>query len=618
MRDGASAETKRSAHPCPICAKRKVKCDRLIPCTNCVKRGQEKECIEANRKSELETNSYLSFTKILQLWQKYEYWIMDIGLLKTDNTKVADNFVDVSDDLQECKYWMTFLKRDQSFKLLDYSMERLGALYFGCFSDIGELYLLLEEYWQRRDMESGNTEDPPLFSSDDYYSDTLLWSLFTLTVYYMPLKELRKVIPLPLNHQPLSKSIREENDEQKWTEDVKIDIIGAFTECTVSQLYCAKFLSTADVRLVQIYLILANTSFPWTNICLANSMRIICFQISKAFHLNDFKLSMSDSTLLRLTKLNCEKLWYRLCICDYLHSNPNSNICFHTELSSLLQHAAYLEDLPNVDVYQSEQNFEVFFWKIVSLDRDLDQYLTKDIKPPLKTLDAIQRQIEIFNEKHSMEQESNILKSDFEKFLITYLLRMISWKLYKIYFIYHDAANSFDKSIHYAKSLISLIVRNIRQSKKIIFNSHYMVLQSVVRISSFYAFYSLFKQSDAVEELNLDISELISNLPSVFKSKLVNLQYLLSRFSYLRTIWTTVQLKDTSDYLKHPVIEILQNDVDSVSQRFQQFPSLIRNVNSISRKRSFDDHQSNVIEHNSLRQIISRFESQHPIESAIA
>lgn len=523
----------------------------------------------------------------------------------------------IKEDLQECDYWLDYLTRDQSFYLLDHSMERLGALYFGCVSDVGELYFMLEEYWKRRDME---VEHKSIREScpDEYYWNAILWAIFTLTIYYMPLERISEVFPVP---PLLKRNIERPNDTDTnslWSETLHLALFKSFSQCTITQLYAADFVANPDIRLVQVYLILSNTIFPQGNVYLSDGLLMQCFHLAKLFHVNDFKPLLDDTTALRLTKLTCEKLWYRLCICDYLQAGPNKPIDFHTELSSLLQHAAYLEDLPNVDIYQSEDNFEVLYWKILSLERDLDQYLLRGTKPPLKTLDAVERQIEIFNTKLSSTEENGSLNSDFEKFLATFLLRTISWKLYKMYFIYYNTSNALAKTLIYAKSLITLLVKNIKKQQNIIFNKNPIILRSLARISTFYAFYAMFSQSVEIENLNLDIAELLSNLSEMFDSELISVKYLLGRFNSLKSIWANVRLIDTEDSFRHPVIRILQNDIDKVSQRFDKRPSLIKGMGvQISKRRKLDDNEDNEKHGGGFNSIVSEFELQYAIERIV-
>lgn len=523
----------------------------------------------------------------------------------------------IKEDLQECDYWMDYLTRDQSFYLLDYSMERLGALYFGCVSDVGELYFMLEEYWKRRDMEVEHNSIGE-FCPDEYYWNAILWAIFTLAIYYIPLERISEVFPTP---QLLKRNIERPNDtdtDSLWSEELHLALFKSFSQCTITQLYAADFIANPDIRLVQVYLILSNTIFPQENVCLSDGLLMQCFHLAKLFHANDFKPLLDDTTALRLTKLTCEKLWYRLCICDYLQAGPNKPIDFHTELSSLLQHAAYLEDLPNVDIYQSEDNFEVLSWKILSLDRDLDQYLLKGTKPPLKTLDAVERQIEIFNAKLSSTEENGSLNSDFERFLAAFLLRTISWKLYKMYFIYYNTSNALAKTLIYAKSLITLLVKNIKKQQNIIFNKNPIILRSLARISTFYAFYATFSQSVEIENLNLDIAELLSNLSKIFDLELISVKYLLDRFNSLKLIWANVRLIDTEDSFRHPVIRILQNDIDKVSQRFDKRPSLIKGMGVlISKKRKLEANEENEKHGRGLNSIVSEFELQYPIERIV-
>lgn len=599
------SELQKSKHPCAICAKRKVKCDRLIPCTNCVKRGFEKQCLQ--RSVEVGQGADRN-SAVLGLWQSYEYWVTDIGLFKSQDVDPANTFVDLKEDIDECQYWCEFMTRETSFKLLDHCVERLGCLYFGCLSDISDLYLLLEEFWQRRDDAK---ERNALLSVDDYYSNALLWSLFALAVYYMPLEMLSSVFPKkPSSHLAKYADV----DSDLWTEKSQLQLSRCFTNCSVIQLHEANFLANPDVRLLQVYVILSATGYPHREVSASNTLLLMCFNIAKLCHVDDFRPLITDSTAMRLTKITCEKIWYSLCSCDYLQSGPRKPTVFHTEISSLLQHAAYLEDLPNTDVYQSEDSFEALYWKILSLDRDLNQYLIKGTKPPLKTLDAIQRQTDIFTRKITSSEDSASLASDFARFLVSFLLNTILWKLHKMYFIYFDIASGLAKSVQYTKNLVALVVRNIKNRKNILFNKHPVVIQSFARIAVFYAFYEMVTGSVEIRDLNLDIKEMLQNLSNVLEPHLSGLFYLVSRLRMLKTLWESMESETFGNILEHPVMIILQNDIDTFSQQALERPSMIRGSTRLLTKRRDPQNQA-AVEHGDavFNSVVAEFESQYPI-----
>ncbi|QLQ78017.1 hypothetical protein HG537_0A02640 [Torulaspora globosa] len=596
-----SLEIQKSKHPCGICAKRKVKCDRLIPCTNCVKRGFEKECLERSVEGKIDEHA------VLKLWQSYEYWVTDIGLFKSQEVDSTNTFVDLKEEVDECQYWCEFLTREISFQLLDHCVERLGCLHFGCLSDISDLYLLLEEFWQRRDDANGTNV---VFSVDDHYSNALLWSLFALAVYYMPLELLSSVFTKkPSTH------LYADVDSDLWTERDQLQLSQCFTNCAVIQLHEAKFLANPEVRLLQVYVILSATGYPHREVSASNALLLLCFNVAKLCHVDDFRPLITDSTAMRLTKITCEKIWYSLCSCDYLQSGPRKPTVFNTEISSLLQHAAYLDDLPNTDVYQSEDSFEALYWKILSLDRDLNQYLIKGTKPPLKTLDAIQRQTDIFTRKITSSEDSASLASDFARFLVSFLLNTISWKLHKMYFIYFDITNGLAKSVHYTKNLVALVVKNIKNRRNILFNKHPIVIQSFARIAVFYAFYEMVTGSVEIRDLNLDLKEMLQNLSNVLQPQLSGLFYLISRFRLLKTLWESMESDSFGNILEHPAMIILQNDINTFSQQALQRPSMIRGSTRLLMKRKAPQDQTAVEDGDTVfNSVVAEFESQYAID----
>ncbi|CAI4048527.1 Cep3p SKDI_13G2980 [Saccharomyces kudriavzevii IFO 1802] len=600
----------KSKHPCPVCTRRKVKCDRMIPCGNCRKRGQDSECIKLSKV--ITTSSSKEYLPdLLLFWQNYEYWITNIGLYKTKSNDLNRIPSTLGRDIEECRFWMNYLERDQSFQLMNFAMENLGALYFGSIGDISELYLRVEQYWSRRQDEK--------YSVDSRYWDALIWSVFTMCIYYMPVEKLSEIFSVyPLQEQLGS------DKELSWGDSLQSIMFKNFARCTLLQLKECDFMAHADIRFIQSYLILATTTFSYEEPLLANSLLTQCIHIFKSFHVDDFRPLLNDDPVESIAKVTLGRIFYRLCGCDYLQSGPRKPIELHTEVSSLLQHAAYLQDLPNVDVYREENSTEVLHWKIMSLDRDLDQYLNKASKPPLKTLDAIKRELDILQYKvDSLEEDSRSSHSKFEKFIAVFQTSTVSWKLFKMYLIYYDTSDSLPKVIHYSKVIIGLIVKNF-QMEIDFFNRHPMVLQTVTRAVSFMCFYQIFIESKAIQELLIDLTELTANLPPIFGSKLDKLVYLIERFNKLKQLWDNIRLSDSGDSFHHPVFKILQNDVKIIELKNNEMFSLIKGLGSLVplnrlREESLlgeEDEEST--ESREFRDIVEDFQSEYSITNILS
>ncbi|CAI4049924.1 hypothetical protein SUVZ_13G3000 [Saccharomyces uvarum] len=599
----------KSKHPCSVCTKRKVKCDRMVPCGNCRKRGQDSECIKSSKLiASSSSKEYLP--DLLLFWQNYEYWVTNIGLYKMKTRDLTRISTTLSTDFEECNFWMNYLGKDQSFQLMNFAMENLGVLYFGSIGDISELYLRVEQYWDRRRDDTS--------SVDSQYWDALIWSVFTMCIYYMPVQKLSDIFsPYPLyEHFGTGK-------ELSWDDGLQLAMFKNFTRCTLLQLKKCDFMAHPDIRFIQTYLILATTIFPCEEPLLANSLLTQCIHTFKNFHIDDFRPLLNDDPVESIAKVTLGRIFYRLCGCDYIQSGPRKPIELHTEVSSLLQHAAYLQDLPTVDIYREENSIEVLYWKIMSLDRDLDQYLNKTFKPPLKTLEAIRRELDIFQYKvDSLEEDSRSNNTRFEKFIATFQISTVSWKLFKMYLIYYDSPDSLPKIIHYSKIIISLIVKNF-QEKSEFFNKHPMVLPTVTRVVSFMSFYQIFIESNAIQELLVDFTELIANLPLIFGLKLDKLGYLIDRFTKLKQLWEKVRLLDSGDSFHHPVFKILQNDVKIIELKNSEMFSLIKGLGSLvplNRLRGEslleeDDEESK--ESTKFRDIVEGFQSEYNITNIL-
>ncbi|CAI6847752.1 ANM_collapsed_G0043030.mRNA.1.CDS.1 [Saccharomyces cerevisiae] len=470
-------------------------------------------------------------------------------------------------------FWMNYLQKDQSFQLMNFAMENLGALYFGSIGDISELYLRVEQYWDRRADKN--------HSVDGKYWDALIWSVFTMCIYYMPVEKLAEIFSVYPLHEYLGS-----NKRLNWEDGMQLVMCQNFARCSLFQLKQCDFMAHPDIRLVQAYLILATTTFPYDEPLLANSLLTQCIHTFKNFHVDDFRPLLNDDPVESIAKVTLGRIFYRLCGCDYLQSGPRKPIALHTEVSSLLQHAAYLQDLPNVDVYREENSTEVLYWKIISLDRDLDQYLNKSSKPPLKTLDAIRRELDIFQYKvDSLEEDFRSNNSRFQKFIALFQISTVSWKLFKI---------------------------------------HPMVMQTITRVVSFISFYQIFVESAAVKQLLVDLTELTANLPTIFGSKLDKLVYLTERLSKLKLLWDKVQLLDSGDSFYHPVFKILQNDIKIIELKNDEMFSLIKGLgslvplNKLRQESLLEEEDENNTEPSDFRTIVEEFQSEYNISEILS
>lgn len=621
---------KRSGHNrtkkvCSVCAKRKVKCDRLVPCGNCVKRGQESECIKfatlQNTQDAINaTSDYLP--NVLNLWQNYEYWILDIGLFKTQSLNPRKALYDLESNIQECEFWMNYLNTEQSFELLNFTVENLGALYFGCLGDINDLFSQLEQYWRRRDKKE-TKDDIVYYTSDDYYWNALLWAIFAMCIYYIPMEELEQ----KFSTKPICDWL-EIDDDQGWTESLQLTIFQGFVKCSLVQLQKANFFAYPDIRIIQSFLILETTSFASSNYAVANALLIHCIHVGRLFNIDFNKQYSEDDPLMGISKSTFSKIWFRLCTCDYYHSSPTKRISCHTDMPTLLQHAAFYQDMPNVNIYKAEENFEALCWKIVSLDRDLDQYLTKTFKPQIKTLDAVKREIGILQQKITNKgHEEDSINSQFERFIASFLSNMVSWKLQKMYLIYFETANSLELSIHYSEVILSLIRNNIKSGNSL-FNKHPLILSSLSRIVSFYAFYNIFSENVEVERTTKDLHNLITQLPIIIGEKVNGLLFVIDRFYSLKVLWEKVQIVDSALGTIHPVFKILQNDIKFISKFNNRTPILMRGVKSMipNIRGVYDDEEFeymeneedeldlNINESNQFKLIVSEFQSERNIK----
>lgn len=232
---------------------------------------------------------------LLLFWQNYEYWITNIGLYKTKQRDLTRTPANLDTDTEECMFWMNYLQKDQSFQLMNFAMENLGALYFGSIGDISELYLRVEQYWDRRADKN--------HSVDGKYWDALIWSVFTMCIYYMPVEKLAEIFSVYPLHEYLGS-----NKRLNWEDGMQLVMCQNFARCSLFQLKQCDFMAHPDIRLVQAYLILATTTFPYDEPLLANSLLTQCIHTFKNFHVDDFRPLLNDDPVESIAKVTLGKI----------------------------------------------------------------------------------------------------------------------------------------------------------------------------------------------------------------------------------------------------------------------------------------------------------------------
>ncbi|SCU96985.1 LAFA_0G09164g1_1 [Lachancea sp. 'fantastica'] len=545
-----------SKGPCSICIKRKVKCDREVPCVNCVKRGEQDKCISSHNSSlnKAGTSDSDSKREYLVLWQAYNTWVFDYGLWEQNSqswiTKRQDRKRwDWRLRTETSEAWIDLLNSEMSFKLLDYSVQKLGALFFGILSDVGELYTELEEYWTRLKASAND------FTPENHLWNALLWSVLTLAVYHIPLGTLETIM---LESQLAS--MQQELQVNGLTEQVRSEIASDYAGVSLQMLNRANFMAFPDVKIIQTYLVLASTSFPMDEPALFNSLLTHCLHLAKLLELDLFRPSVADATDLRLTKLACEKIWYRLCVHDYWQSGVNKPLSIHETNNSLLSHAAFLMDKPNIDVYQSEDTFEALLWKVVSLDRDINKYVSTQAKPPLKTLDAVQRQVDIFIRKAQALDVKSFISVKGESFIIGFLLNAVNWKIANLTYTHYDSKSGHVKLYQYSTMMVAQILQNTKTEMAFL-NKLPFVIKNIMTTLGFHSLCFVFDRSALNEQLAFDLAE-VCDIPELKSNKTLKAACALAgRLRELKTVWRKVRVVDDGESLSHPVYKVLENDI---------------------------------------------------------
>lgn len=608
---------KQACHNCTI---RKVKCDRFIPCGACTKRGLEKECIESS--SELLSQGSIikdrdDVANILPLWQSYEHWIINIGLLKTKNTSLQHEKINLEQDLNAAEFWMNYLSEEASFNLLNYSIENLGPLYFSSIGDINDLFVRLEHYWVRRHNHEDNKEGS--CTPDDYYWDTLIWAIFTLTIFYAPTEQLNDI----LNPIPVCEWLNIEIQDV-WSETLQLTVYQGFLKCCLTTLVRTNYLMYPNVKLIQIFLILYNTTLSYDSPTLTNNLTVQSIQTAKMFNLTNFKLYTTDDTAIGLSKQIFSKMWYKLCLIDYLQTSPAKCIECHTEIPSLFQFASVYA-ASGSNIYQNNDSFEMICWKIISIDRDLERTSDSTQRPLLKTIDAAKRELEILNgltKKEKKKKETSI-NSSFEAFILKLLITSIQWKIEKMYLIYYQTSNSLDMLIYYTKTIIHLVVENIN-NQHLVFNKFPYIVNIISRIIGFLTFYRIFESRPDIVQLIEDLKELITVLPVILGDSINKLGIIITRLESMGVLWDRVQVVESKRGVIHPIFKIIQNDILFFSRFSFKRPLLIKGINDFGEDMVSDrmevgeenipmDNDIAFEENDEFNTIITAFQQEHNI-----
>ncbi|KAK5781090.1 Cep3p PWA37_002013 [Arxiozyma heterogenica] len=612
---------------CHFCTVKKVKCDRLIPCGTCIRKGLERECIESSL--EILSQSTIirnkdDITNIMPIWQSYEYWIINIGLMKTRNMSSSSTIMSLEQELNVSEFWINYLQEKNSFDLLNFAIENLGTLFFSSVGDINDLFIQLEQYWRRKrhhEQENGKGSSTP----EDYYWDALLWAIFTLSLYYASIDQLNEI----LDPKPIFNWL-EIDIQDKWSETLQLTVYEGFLKCCLVLLKRTNYMMFPNVKLIQIFLILYNTTISLNLPSLTNNLVIQSIQLFKMFNLTTFKQYITDDTAMGLSKQVFSKMWYRLCFIDYFQSSPLKCIECHSEIPSLFQSASSYAAL-GMNIYQNNDTFELVCWKICSIDRDIEKTSDSTQRPLLKTIDAAKRELEKLNNsiKKLTKTKEKTTNSLFEEFILKFLETSVRWKMERLYLIYYQTSSSLDMFIFYTRSIIYQLVDNINRGF-FLFNKFPYVLNIVSRIIGFLIFYNIFEPRPDMIQLADDMKELITVLPIIFGDSINRLGIIISRLESLGILWDKVQIIESKKGIIHPIFKIFQDDIRLISRFTYKKPLLIKSVTEIGERlllsnKEFDSVFSNSEEdeadefavYEEFKTIIQAFQQEHNILEVI-
>ncbi|CDO93715.1 unnamed protein product [Kluyveromyces dobzhanskii CBS 2104] len=557
-------------HPCTVCQKRKVKCDRKQPaCQNCIERDEVELCTydenRAPKRSRLTPAADKFESQLLFLWREYEkLWIRDtIGQCQNNTGPSASLLMENFDESSIQDFFGTLFSKDSVFEILDYSLQRYGWLFFGFFTDISELPFKMEEFWDDFETGSLSTQERDITAQQvarNSSLDNLLWelilrSVITMTIYYMPSEGLISLV----NKEALRKLQLDHSDSDSKSNAVKVHY-NIFHHCLkflLKKILRTIFTLPADIKTLQIFLILSNTSFLNIYPSLGNNMLVHCIHLVKILNIKDFKLRVNDSAYVRLQKLTMHNIWFRLSSIDYTRSTPNKLITLHTENSSILNRKNLMNDysVDSIDVYDVENNSESLRWKLTSLERDLEE-----TTPSLKTLQLMKDLIINFDERLPTVTRKSSPNIRFENFILKLHCSFVLWKVLRCEYTQFGFAHGLQKLCLQTNRITSL-VSNFIQEGFLECSAHPLCSHVLCVLIAFHSFYCIFHDSKEVSALVDEALILLSILSEPMQITLNSFFDNISRFQELKTLWNSVEIADQIDKLVHPTLYILKNDI---------------------------------------------------------
>ena len=576
-------------HPCTFCQARKVKCDRSLPaCQNCIERNVTELCEYddngSRKRARLADDVNLYDKKLFNIWNQYErLWIHDTLGQCQQGVYMGIAFpLDVSEynNTKDFYGYECLFSKESIFKILDHSLERLGWLYFGFFTDISELPYQMERYWNEYESMNINLENEEATtrqttfkkSADQILWDLVLRSVIVMTIYYMPAKSILSLVDIDaIEKYPLDFSESSEGvDELKK----KYEIFDYCLRHTLNKVLRTIFILPPDVRTLQIFLILSNTNFLQIYPSLGNNILVHCIHLAKVLGIKDFKLKINDSGSTRLQKLSMHNIWFRLSTVDYMRSSPNKIIALHTDNSSALTRKTLFThySIDSIDVYDVESNLEVLRWKITSLDRDLEVS-----EPSLKTLKAMKELLGLLDRKTSVSNDASF-NTKFESFFLKLQCNFVMWKILRYEFMQYGVTNGLQKLCCPARRIIALVA-NFLKEDYFEYTTHPFCVHILCVIAGFFSFYCIFHEADEVRDLRNDAVGLLKLLFDPLRPVISCFFSNLSRLEELRHIWKSVEITDQANRLVHPVMYILKTDIITLKRNLEIISGSLKDAN---------------------------------------
>ncbi|CCH59520.1 hypothetical protein TBLA_0B07000 [Henningerozyma blattae CBS 6284] len=429
---------------CIECVRQKLRCDKRVPCSNCIMAKNPEKCAVPNLETENASTAG-------EDWSNY---LRNFVYPKIIEPTMENSSSPLSLDERLILLEETSLKisPDRANELVDFAIEKLSPeLSSVLIPSPRHLYNLLDLFFNH-DEEDDDTILPQ--------DESLLWATWALAL--------------------------------RLEDDKNTELYKDCMECSISKLYSSDVFINLKLQTVQVSIILSLAGLSlWKPMAYQS---LIALSI-KYWELVQPKNGSKLNSIIRGTYSSYKPLWNQLAIQTHLIIGPTYRI------------AISLNDISMTDD-EDESEIDMYNWlhsKLIFILYQLRVWTETPISSRIRQLDVLLTELDSiessFNNWQKLNSKMGIsISSKYEKIIIILLLNYTYWKAFNLHFILFDSKESKDKMFHYTNVLIELfyLVKSDDELMYISRNSYFFKI--FVILNEFYGFIDDFDEGVTIEE----------------------------------------------------------------------------------------------------------------------